>query len=100
MRRILTIFSNTGTVSKKVYPSEKAFRKITKPVQYFILHLVLKKPDIYLQEITTEVKGTLGLDITERYSLRGKPVKTQKLHVCSEHVSAIAAISTKGLVAL
>lgn len=34
------------------------------------------------------------------YSLRGKPVRAQKLVVRGEHVSAIAATSTKGLLAL
>ena len=34
------------------------------------------------------------------YSLRGKPVNAQKLVVRGEHVSAIAAITTKGLLAL
>ena len=64
VRRILNTFSATGTVSKK-YPAERAFRKITEPVQLFILHLVLKKPGIYLHEITAEVELTLGLDLTE-----------------------------------
>ena len=34
------------------------------------------------------------------YSLRGRPVRAQKLVVRGEHVSAIAAISTRGLPAL
>ena len=34
------------------------------------------------------------------YSLRGKPVKAQKLVVRGEHLSVIAAITTKGLLAL
>ena len=127
----------------------------------YILNLLLKKPGIYLHEVTADVKCTLGLDITESavckflskigfthqrlatyalqrdeelrqqfvadvslyaqdtlifidetgtnhtdtvrkfgYSLRGKPVRAQKLVVHGEHVSAIAAISTRGLLAL
>ena len=161
VRRILDIFSATGTVSKKAYPAEKAFRKISEPVQLFILHLLLEKPGIYLHEITANIKCTLGLDLTESavckflsrigftrqrlatyalqrdedlrhqyvadvslyaqdtlifidetgtnrtdtvrkfgYSLRGKPIRAQKLVVHGEHVSAIAAISTRGLLAL
>ena len=65
VRGILDIFSATGTVSKKKYPTERAFRIITEPVQLFILHLVLRKPGIYLREITAEVELTLGLDLTE-----------------------------------
>jgi len=34
------------------------------------------------------------------YSFRGKPVRAQKLVVHGEHVPAMAAMSTKGLVAL
>ena len=148
-------------MSKKAYPPQQAFRKISEPVQLFILHLLLQKPGIYLCEITADVKCTLGLYITESaackflskvgftcqrlatyalqqhedlrqqfvadisvyaqdtlifidetgtnradtvrkfgYSLRGKSVRAQKLVVRGEHVSAIAAISTKGLLAL
>ena len=65
VQRILEIFSATGTVSKKAYPPEWAFRKISEPVQLFILDLLLQKPGIYLREITADVKCTLGLDITE-----------------------------------
>ena len=161
VRRTLNLFSTTGTVSKKAYPTERAFRKITEPVQLFILHLILQKPGIYLREITAEIELTLGLSLTEGavckflskigftrqrlatyalqrdehlrqqfvadvslhsqdtllfidetgtngtdtvrkfgYSLREKPVQAQKLVVRGEHVSAIAAISTKGLLAL
>ena len=42
VRQILDIFSATGTVSKKAYPAERAFRKISEPVQLFILHLLLE----------------------------------------------------------
>ena len=65
VRRILDIFSVTGTVSKKTYPTEKAYRKISEPVQLSILHLLLEKPGIYLHEITADIKCTLGLDLTE-----------------------------------
>ena len=65
VRKILYTFSATGTVSKKAYPAEWAFRRISEPLQFFILHLILKKPDIYLHEITSKAKCTLGLDLTE-----------------------------------
>ena len=161
VRRVIDTFSATGTVAKKVYPTENAFRKITEPVKFFILHLILEKPGIYLREITAKVRSTLGVELTESavckflskigftrqrlatfalqrddllrqqfvadvslyardtlvfidetgtnrtdtvrrvgYSLRGKPVKAQKLVVRGEHISAIAAITTKGLLAL
>ena len=65
VRQILNIFSATGTVSKKAYPVEKAFRKISGPVQLFILYPLLEKPSIYLHESTADIKCTLGLDLTE-----------------------------------
>ena len=36
--RILSIFHHTGEVSKKVYPKEQAFRKLTEPAQFLILN--------------------------------------------------------------
>ena len=64
IRRVLDTFSATGTVAK-VYPTENAFRKITEPVKFFIVHLILEKPGIYLREITAEVRSTLGVELTE-----------------------------------
>ena len=61
--RILTLFHGTGTVSKKPYPTEKAHRKLTPPVQLLILHLVIKRPGIYLREIQEELVNTLHVDV-------------------------------------
>ncbi len=47
----LQLFNFTGSVSKKVYPKDKAFRKLTTPAQLLILNLVIEKPGIYLGEI-------------------------------------------------
>jgi len=55
---------SAGRVSKYT-EGIPAFRKISEPVQLFILHLLLKMPGIYLHEITAGVKCTLGLYITE-----------------------------------
>ena len=52
---------------------------------------------IFIDETRTNRTDTLR---KFGYSLRGKPVRAQKLLVCGEHVSAITAISTKGLLAL
>ena len=65
VKRIVCLFSNTGDVCKRPYPSEKAYRKLNEPVQHFILYLVLARPGIYLHEIVREVSSVLGLDITE-----------------------------------
>lgn len=52
---------------------------------------------IFIDETGTNCTDTLR---KFSYSLRGKPVRAQKLLVRGEHVSAIATISTKGLLAL
>ena len=159
IRRDIHRFETSGEVSKKEYPSEATFRKITEPVQFYIIHLVLEKT--YLSKITKELKMTLGVDVTESavckflkkvgfirqklcihasqrdeeirekfvrdvslypretllfidetgsdrrdtlrkrgYSLRGQPAVKQNLVVRGQHVSAIAAMSVEGIVAL
>lgn len=161
VQRILHKFETSGSVAKMVYPAEKASRKISEPVQLFIIHLLLRRPGVYLCEIVSEVQANFQLEITESavckfikkmnftrqklvnyamqrddslrqqfrddvalyrtnnlifvdetgtkktdavrkfgYSLRGHPVKAQKLFVRGEHVTAIAAISMRGLEAL
>ena len=65
VKRIVHLFSNTGDVCKRPYPSEKAYRKINEYIQHFILYLVLGRPSIYLHEIVSEVSSVFGLDITE-----------------------------------
>ena len=65
VRRMVLKFELTGTVSKKAYPADKAFRKITEPVKFFILHLVLRRPGIYLREVVSELRANFHLEITE-----------------------------------
>lgn len=50
---------------KRIYLSERAYRKISDPVQHYILYLILSRPGIYLCEIVSELSTVLGLDITE-----------------------------------
>ena len=63
MKRMVLKFELTGTVSKKAYPADKAFRKITEPVKYFILHLVLRRPGIYLHVVVSELSANFHLEI-------------------------------------
>ena len=161
VKRVVCLFSNTGDVCKRPYPSERAYRKINETVQHFILYLVLGRPGIYLREIVSELSAVLDLDVTESavckflkkvgfthhklatfalqrddtlrkqfvsdvslyqrdtllfvdetgtdgrdtvrkygYSLRGKPLKAQKLLVRGEHISCIAAMSVQGIEAI
>ena len=53
--RTLQLFHATGSVSKKEYPKEHAFRKLTTPAQMLILNLIVMKPGIYLFELQTEL---------------------------------------------
>ncbi len=62
--RTLSVFKQTGSVCKK-YPAERAFKKLTKPLQLMILHLVLELPGIYLREISDELMRITGADVTE-----------------------------------
>jgi len=65
VRRTVKIFETSGTVDKKKYPSEKSFRKITRSAGFFVIHLILDRPGIYLRELRKEVQLNLGIDVTE-----------------------------------
>ena len=65
VRRTIQKFETTGDVAKDEYPLEACFRKITEPVQSYIMDLVLEKPGIYLSEIANELEVVFGVDITE-----------------------------------
>ena len=63
--RTLTLFQTSGSVSKRHYPKERAFRKLTTPAQLLILHLCLSRPGIYLREIQGELLSVLEIDVNE-----------------------------------
>ena len=65
VRRTIQRFETSGEVAKSEYPSEACSRKITEPVQFYIMNLVLEKPGIYLSEITSELETVLGVDVSE-----------------------------------
>ena len=155
--RVVKFFRETGCVDKKGYPHERAFRKVTAPLELTIIHLVLSRPGIYLREIQVELREAMGAEIgpsaicrflhkvgfsrqrmklvalqrdkeiraqfvsdvsiyepemlifldetgADRrdslrkygYSLRGRPVRSQKLLVRGERISAIAFMSVNG----
>ena len=56
VQRIFILFQTIGGVSKRGYPSEQAHRSITKPVEFFIIDLLLEKPGIYLREVQFELE--------------------------------------------
>ena len=62
--RTVSLFQETGNVTKKVYPKEKAFRMLTTPAQLLIFHLVCQNPGIYLSEIQTELQQTLLISVS------------------------------------
>ncbi len=92
------MYNTTGDIQKKPYPTENAFQVITEPVQFFIIHLLLDRPGIYLWEIKSTLEVELGVDITE--SAICHPAKAQKLLVKGERISVIAAMSVHGILAV
>ena len=63
--RIATLFRTTGDLAKKLFPSERASRKLTEATQFFVIYLVLDRREIYLREIQLELQTQLGLDISQ-----------------------------------
>ncbi len=61
--RTLELFNTTGSVAKRVYPSNRASRILTEPGQLYILNLVLDKPGIYLNEIQKELESFLLITV-------------------------------------
>ena len=64
VQRIIKLFKTTGGISKRSYRSEQAHRSITKPVEFFIVDLLLEKPGIYLREVQFELETQLGLAVS------------------------------------
>lgn len=63
VRRVLAIFYASGNISKMSYPTERAFRKLTIPVQLFIMQLVVHNPGVFLHEIQSQLQDTLLVDV-------------------------------------
>ena len=61
--RIVTRFRETGLVLNKSHPSRRPFRKLTTGVEMTILHIVLRRPGIYLHEVAKELHETLGAEV-------------------------------------
>ena len=61
--RTLNLFRCTGSVTKKNYPTDKAFRKLAYPAQILILNLVVSRPGIYLIEIQMELLNILMIEV-------------------------------------
>lgn len=62
--RTLHLFNTTGSVRKRPYPKERAFRKLTDSCQLLIYHLVVQRPGIYLHEIQSELLNVLLVDVS------------------------------------
>ena len=67
VRRILQLFGNTGTVTKKDYPESHAenLRLLTEVDQFLIMELVIEKPGTYLSEIKWQLEKTTGTTVSE-----------------------------------
>ena len=62
--RTVSLFHETGRVTKRSYPKEKAHRKLTTPAELLILHLVCQTPGILLNEIQTSLLQILLVDVS------------------------------------
>ena len=94
---ICKVLKNTGFTRQKLVlfalQRDDALRKqFTADVS-----LYSKESLIFIDETGTDSKDTVR---SYGYSLRGKPLKAQKLLVRGEHVTAIAAMSMEGIIAL
>lgn len=56
--RIVKPFQEAGSVDKKEY--DKAYRKLTTPLQLIRLHLMLERPGVYLREIHSGILDPTG----------------------------------------
>ena len=67
-------FHTTGNVTKKDYPKENAFQKLTPPTQPFILQLTMEKECVHI--FAQDPKITMGLasDVSTIYWLYMKEV--------------------------
>ena len=62
--RTVQLFLNTGSVCKRPYSNEKAFRKLIQPAQLFILRLVVDNPAMYLDEVQRQLKTMLIMEVS------------------------------------
>ncbi len=65
LKRVVKLFNDTGSVTKKSYNKSNLPRKITKVVQFCILQLVIQYPGIKLREIKSEVSYLLQVELDE-----------------------------------
>ena len=63
VHRILQLYFNTGTVSKRQYLKDRSTRKLTDPAQLLVLHLAMERPCIKLKEIQEELLNLLLINI-------------------------------------
>ena len=61
--RTVSLFNETGYVTKKKYNSANLPRKLTDVVQFLLLQLILERPGIYLRELQAEVLSVMGLEV-------------------------------------
>ena len=104
--RVLQQFQSTGSLSKKSYPKEAAFKVISPACAMFILNLVVSNPAMYLHEIQAAVEEFLLIDVhisTIGHFLSANGFTRQKLryvalqrdaHERAQYVSDISVYAT------
>ena len=111
--RGVKLFKETGNVKKKVYPKDKAFRRLTTPLELTVLHSVLQHPGNYLREIQTELFELTGADIScssicrllsrvgfTRQKMKYAPLQIRDMRLRSQFVSAVSVYNPDMLIFL
>ena len=62
--RVVKLFDRSGSVDHKPYLRDNQFKLITPVVELVLLHIVLQKPGIYLDEIRNELAEATGIHIS------------------------------------
>ena len=65
VQRTVELFEQTGSVSKRPYPSGRVPKKLSYVVELIILNKVLTNPATKLNEIKVELHETYGVDLCE-----------------------------------
>ena len=64
IQRTVSLFLTSGNVKKKSYPTPRSYTKLTYPAKLHILHLLIEKPFLYLDEIQDNLRETLFINIS------------------------------------
>ena len=61
--RTVSLFNQTGSVTKRKYDSTNLPRNLTDVIQFLLFQLIMERPGIYLRELQAEVLSLTGLEL-------------------------------------